>query len=83
MGQAIYASTNEIDVPSSADLTSIRNLIEADVVLELDAGIYVQKTLLRGTSTELIPDKVIKQPTGNDLTDPITQRFGGAAQEPV
>jgi hypothetical protein len=68
---------------AAEEIVATRKVVEADVVLELDAGVYVQKTLERGTATELIPDKVIKQPSGTDLTNPATQRFGGAAQEPV
>ena len=64
----------------AANVEAMRKVVEADVVLELYGGVYVQKTLERGTETELIPDKVIKQPSGTDLTNPATQRFGGAAQ---
>lgn len=68
---------------AATQATATRKVVEADVVLELDGSVYVQKTLERGTTTELIPDKIIKQPSGSDLTNPATQRFGGAAQEPV
>ncbi len=61
----------------------VQDLLEADETLVLSGGVYAKRITKRGTSLMLIPDKVLKQPSGTDLTNPSTQRFGGAAQEPL
>lgn len=62
-------------------LEEIKDLLEADVVTEMVDDVLVIHTYQRGTETELIPDKTVKQTSGDDLTNPATQLFGGA-QEP-
>jgi hypothetical protein len=63
--------------------SAIRLLVEADQVVVLDGGDYKVRTTQRGTATQLIPDKILKQPGATDLTNPAEQQYGGAAQEPV
>ena len=68
-------------VPQS-EIDAVKKLLEADRISVLVAGTYYERTLERGTSTQLIPDKTIKQVDGvTDLSNPITQRYGGSVEE--
>ncbi|GAB5402817.1 MAG: hypothetical protein Aurels2KO_10480 [Aureliella sp.] len=71
------SSVNVRALVASEDTTEIVNLLSADTVLEDVSGIRQLKTYQRGTSTELIPPKIAKQPDGSDLTDPTNQRLAG------
>ena len=66
-----------ISAPSMGDITALADLLEADQVLIDEGGVQKLKTYKRGTSTELIPAKTAKQPSGVNLTDPQTQLLGG------
>lgn len=81
IGADVTALQSSVGTVSSTVLAS-RKLLEADRISVLIAGVYYERTLERGTGTQLIPDKKIKQTDGaTDLVNPITQRYGGAVEE--
>lgn len=82
---SISANASSAATQSAAANTAAaanKKLLEADRISVLIAGVYYERTLERGTGTQLIPDKKIKQTDGaTDLVNPITQRYGGAVEE--
>jgi hypothetical protein len=73
-----YFFTTEIYVDASP---AIQAIAEADQRFVLDAGIYRLAVYEKGTSTEILARKNIKQLNGANMTDPATQILGGF-QEP-
>lgn len=60
---------------------AIQKIAEADQRFLLDGGIYKLVVYDKGTSTEILDRKNIKQLDGTDMTSPSTQVLGGF-QEP-
>lgn len=56
---------------------ALLDLLQADQIIEESSGVYVLRTYLKGTNTELIPAKHAKQPGGSALTNPVTERLAG------
>ncbi|GAB5404320.1 MAG: hypothetical protein Aurels2KO_25510 [Aureliella sp.] len=76
-------SVNVEAVVAAEDVVSasqVLNLLEADQDLVDDVGVRKLTTLLRGTSTELIPAKTAKRTDGANLTDPATEKLSGYVQ---
>jgi len=73
-----YTWAEEIYV--SADV-AVQAIAEADQRFVLDGGVYKLAVYEKGTATEILTRKNIKQLDGTDMTDPTTQVFGGF-QEP-
>lgn len=60
---------------------AIQDSIDSDWVPVLDGGVWKGRTTKRGTATLVIPDKTLKQPDGNDVTDIDTQPIAGFTEE--
>ena len=70
-----------IDLSLEVLLDDVLVLLKADQLLEEESGIWMLKTYLRGTTTEVIPAKEAKQPGGTALTNPNTQLLAGYQEE--
>lgn len=59
---------------------AIQEVAEADQRFVLDSGVYKLAVYRKGTATELLTRKNIKQLNGSNMTDPSTQILGGFQQ---
>jgi len=73
-----YAWSEQVFVDPSV---AIQSIAEADQRFILSSGIYKLAVYEKGTATEILTRKNIKQLDGTDMTDPTTQVLGGF-QEP-
>lgn len=73
-----YYFATEIFVDPSV---AIQSIAEADQRFILASGVYKLAVYEKGTTTEILTRKNIKQLDGTDMTDPTTQVLGGF-QEP-
>jgi len=73
-----YTWSAEVYVSADA---AVQAIAEADQRFVLDTGIYKLAVYEKGTATEILTRKNIKQLNGSNMTDPATQILGGF-QEP-
>jgi len=73
-----YYFSSEIYVDAGS---AIQDSIDSDWVPVLNGGVWKGRTTKRGTSTQVIPDKNLKQSDGSDITDIDTQPIAGFTEE--
>lgn len=77
-----FRNRRQIGPPTGVAVEDITKFAEADQQFVLSGGVYVMRLYERGTTTQLVPDKAVKQIDGTSaLTDFSTQTFGGILEE--